>query len=381
MITSLKIAWRFLITNKIQTLIIILGIAVGVSVQVFIGLLSKGLENSLLNKVAGNSAHIVIYGAIEDYQQKKETIKKLDSQIVSVAPNSEYNAFVRLNNTTEPVRIQGFIPQDLDSLYNIKSKIYKGRTIENTGEVLMGIDLKEKLGLQIGDKIDIVTINNRKTQLTIVGFYDLGSVKVNRLWLITNLQTSQDLIGFGDRVNSIEISIKDPYNADYIAKKIENGLSDSKLKVENWKTQNKLLLSAIVGQKICSIIIQFFVLLSAVLSIISILGISVVQKYKQIGILKSMGMKDGSSALIFILKAFILGMFGTGLGILLTLIYIKAFNIHIISSEGTPLINIVIDYNFIIISSVIDIIASTLAAILPAIKTFKLTPMEVIKNG
>ena len=124
------------------------------------------------------------------------------------------------------------------------------------------------------------------------------------------MKTAQNLAGFGDVATSMELSTSDPYNADIIASKLIKGLNDKNLKIENWKDQNKLLVSAIMGEKVCSLIIQLSVMIAAVLSIISIMSISVVQKYKQIGILKAMGIKDGSAAFIFLIQAFILGIIG-----------------------------------------------------------------------
>jgi len=385
MFTALKIAWRFLINSKIQTLVIILGIAIGISVQIFVGLLSKGLETSLLDKVVGNSTHITIYPknkTIENYHEKQDKIKKLDSKVTSVAPVVEYNASINFNHMYEPIQVRGFVSKDLDSLYNIKDKIYKGRAIKNTGETLIGKELSEKLGLKINDDIYIITGDRSKKLLKVVGLYDFQTMKVNKTLVITDLKAAQDLEGFGDAATSLELSTSDPYNADIIASKIEKGLSDKNLKIENWKVQNKLLVSAIMGEKICSIVIQLSVMIAAVLSIISIMSISVVQKYKQIGILKAMGIKDGSAAFVFIIQAFMLGIVGTCLGVGLTYLYIKGFNrFTSASGGGIPLVTIVIDYSFIIKLSIIDIMAATLAAFFPAIKSFKLTPVEVIKNG
>ncbi|MBZ9636601.1 ABC transporter permease [Clostridium sp. FP1] len=384
MFTALKIAWRFLINSKIQTLVIILGIAIGISVQIFVGLLSMGLETTLLDKVVGNSTHITIYpknNIIENYHEKEEKIRKLDSKITSVAPVVEYGASIKLRDMVEAIQIRGFISKDLDSLYNIKNKIYKGRTLQNPREAILGKELSEKLGLKINDNIDIVTPDGRNMVIKVVGFYDLDTIKVNKILVITDLKTAQDLAAVGDAASSMQLSTSDPYNADSIATKIESGLKDKNLKIENWKDQNKLLVSAIMGEKVCSIVIQLCVMIAAVLSIISIMGISVVQKYKQIGILKAMGIKDGSAGAIFLIQAFILGIVGTCLGVFLTYIYIRGFNRYIVSSDGTPIVKIIINYSFIIKLCIIDVIASTLAAFFPAIKSFKLTPVEVIKNG
>ncbi|MCB2305299.1 ABC transporter permease [Clostridium estertheticum] len=382
MFTALKIAWRFLISSKIQTLVIVLGIAIGISVQVFVGILSAGLETSLLDKVVGNSTHITINpknNIIKDYQAKAYKIKKLDSRITSVAPVVGHNASLNIRNMTEPIQISGFNSKDLESLYNIKDKIYKGRTVKNSGEVLIGKELSEKLGLKINDNINIITVDNRNTVLKAVGFYDFDTIKINKILVITNFKTAQNLAGIGDAATSMELTTSDPYNADIIANKLKKGLNDKNLVIENWKDQNKLLVSAIMGEKICSLIIQLSVMIAAVLSIMSI---SVVQKYKQIGILKAMGIKDGSAALIFLIQAFILGVIGTGVGVGLTYLYVKGFNRYIVSSvDGKPIVNIIINYNFIIKLCIIDIIASTSAAFFPALKSFKLTPVEVIKNG
>lgn len=384
MFASLTIAWRFLKDSKAQTMIIILGIAIGVSVQIFIGLLSKGLETTLLNKFIGNSPHITVYfakGGIEDWQSKKSKIKAVSKDIDVVAPVAEQQAFIKLTDIKEPARIRGFIPEDLNKLYGIKSKVYEGKMIENNGQALIGRELKERLDLKLGDKLSIVTIDKKNIELTIVGFYDLESAGLNRFWIFTDLKTAQDLVGFGDKVTSIEIGIVNPYLADSLSKKVSSSLNDKDLKVQNWKDENKLLLSGIIGQKICTVIIQFFVLLAAVLSIVSVLGITVTQKYKQIGILKAMGIRDGSAAFIFLMQAFILGIIGTALGVGLAMMYIKGFNTYIVTAEGKPVVDIVIDNKFIIVSGLIDIAASTLAAFLPAVKTYRLSPVEIIKSG
>jgi len=381
---SSKIAFQFLKHSKLQTLVIVLGIAVGVSVQIFIGLLSSGLENTILNKIAGNSAQVTVYsnnGSIENWSNIKNKVIKEDKNVKAAAPVVDSQVFIKLKDTNQPVQIRGFMPEDVNSLYNIKGSIYEGKMYENSGQVIIGKDLKKKLDLKLGDNIDLFTMGGKKLTLNIAGFFDLGAAKINGAWVITDLSDVQNLIGLGDKATSIEIAVKDIYNADLEGKKITKIISDNSFNVQNWKDQNKFLASGMVGEKICTIIIQFFVLLAAVLSIISILGISVVQKYKQIGILKAMGIKDGSAAFIFFVQAFILGILGTALGLLFTWLYIKGFNRYIVNTEGLPLVNIVINHKFILISSIIDISASTFAALFPAFKSFRLNPVEVIKNG
>lgn len=384
MFIAFKTAYRFLRYSKIQTLVIILGIAVGVSVQIFIGLLSSGLENTILNKIIAYSSQVTVYshkGGVENWQDKKNKILSGDSNVNYVAPAVDYQAFIELQDINQPIQMRGFIAEDVNSLYGMKYNIYEGKMYEDSGQVILGKDLKEKLGLHLGDNIYIVTMSGKKLVLNIVGFFDLGSSKINNAWVIADLNAVQQLIGFENKVTSMEIGVKDIYNADLEANIIKKLLSDENLSIQNWKEQNQFLASGIVGQKICTFIIQFFVLLAAVLSIISILSISVVQKYRQIGILKAMGIRDSSAGSIFFIEAFILGVLGTALGLFFVWCYIKGFNRYIVNSKGLPLVDIVINYRFIEICCIIDIIASTFAAFFPAIKSFALNPVEVIKNG
>ena len=153
----------------------------------------------MLDKVVGNSTHITIYpkdNIIKDYQVKEAKIRKLDSRVTSVAPVVEYNATASIRNMTEPIQIRGFVSKDLESLYNIKDKIYKGKAVKNSNEALIGKELSEKLGLKINDKINVITADNRKTVLKVVGFYDLDTIKVNKILVINGFENCSKFSGF-----------------------------------------------------------------------------------------------------------------------------------------------------------------------------------------
>ncbi|KEH87615.1 ABC transporter permease [Clostridium novyi] len=386
MFASIKVAWRFLIKKKLQSLVIILSIAIAVSVQVFIGLLSKGLERTLLFKIVGNAPHITVYsknGSIDNWDDKIAKLTAKKGQIVSAIPNVDTQGYVKLKDITEPILIRGFTSEDLNKMYKIKSKIYEGKLFQNEGEAILGSDLKERLGVKVGDKINITTPWGKNKEFIVTGFFDLGNIKLNKSWIMTNLSDAQYFAGLqkDNKIRSIEISINNVYGADSEGKIVEKLLNDKDLKVENWKQQNKLIVSGLMGQKVCTIVIQFFVLLASVLSIVSVLSISVVQKYKEIGILKAMGMKNSKTSLIFFFQALFIGVLGTLIGIALSMLYIKGFNKYILTEEGVPLVNIIISRNFILKSATISIIASVFASIFPSIKSFKLNPVEVIKNG
>lgn len=384
MLISSKIAVKFLKYSKLQTLLIITGIAVGVSVQIFIGLLSSGLEGTLINRIAGNSPQITVYstkGSITDWQDKTDKIINLDKNVTYVAPTISSNVFVKLQNGKPLIQLRGFQSKDFEKLYHIEGKICDGQIYNSSRQAVIGIDLKKKLGLKVGDSINLVTIGGKEISFTISGFFDIGSSGPNGSWIVANLKDVQNLCDSKGNVTSIEIAVNDLYNADVEDFKIKKILNDSNLNIQNWKDQNQFLSSALIGEKICTLIIQFFVMFAAVLSIINILGMSVMQKYRQIGILKAMGLKDRKASGVFLIQAFILGIIGTGLGLVFTKLYIMAFNRYIVNPQGMPLVTIIINHRFILISCIIDIIAATFGAVLPFINAYKLDPVEVIKNG
>ena len=127
--------------------------------------------------------------------------------------------------------------------------------------------------------------------------------------------------------------------------------------------------------------IQIFVLISVILGIASVLAISVLQKSKQLGILKAMGIKDSIASLIFLFQGLILGVFGAILGVAFGLGLAVSFTKFAVAADGSPIIDLYIDPKFIIISGIIAVVSATVASVIPANRSSRLDPMEVIKNG
>lgn len=390
----LKVAIRFLMSNKMQTLFIILGIAIGVSVQVFIGTLIDGLQKSLVNKTVNNSPQITISSTkddktIEGWEKKLIQIKESDSRIKNVSPSIEGSAFIKEENKSYPVLFRGFNLDESDKIYNIKNRIYEGNWITlrdidaNRRKILIGRELNEDLKKQVGDIIKITTPTGKSGEFVISGFYDLDVSSINKLWIITDLNTVQDILGYDRNITSIEaqVNTEDIFKADSISKNVKYNLNSNEIKVENWKEQNKQLLSGLSGQSTSSYMIQFFVIVSVILAIASILAITVIQKSKEIGILKAMGIKNGPASRIFLFQGVILGIFGAILGISFGIGLTAMFTKFALDSDGNPIVQLYINYKFVVFSAVLAIGASSMAALIPAKKSAKLDPIEVIKNG
>jgi lipoprotein-releasing system permease protein len=382
---ALKIAARFLKSSKGQTALIVLGIAVGVSVQIFIGSLIQGLQKSLINKTIGNSPQVTISSDTEDnmiynYIDIVEQLKTVDNRIKNISMSTDIPALVNEDNQNYSVLIRGMNLDDSDKIYNIKKRIYEGREAKSDLEVIIGKELQQELGAKIGDELQIIANSGKVNKLTITGFYDLNIASINESWMITTLATSQKIFSPEDTITGIEMQVTDIFKADEIAANIQSKLSND-LQVNNWKAQNAELLSGLNGQSVSSIMIQVFVLIAVALAIASVLAISVIQKSKQIGILKAMGIKDKSASFIFLFQGLILGAMGAILGVALGLLLGAAFTNFALNPDGTPVVDLYINYGFIGLSAFVALASATIASLIPARRSSKLNPMEVIRNG
>jgi len=384
MLLPIKIAWRFLLDKKLQTLLVIFGIAIGVSIQIFIGLVSQGLEKTLVNKILAYSPHITVYsisGGFSDWQKEADKIRSKFPEVKAVSPNVNIQAWIKLEKMTIPILVRGFNISDTERLYNIKAAIYEGSSPVNDNEVLLGKELAERLGVKVGDEISILSLGRQTVTMKIIGLYDFGVAKINNTWVISNLTTAQNFIGFGDKVTGIELEIDDPFQADVVSDQISSALSGEELHLSNWKGQNQLLVSAIVGQKLVTLVIQFFIMLATIISIVNTLTINVFQKSKQVGILKAMGLTDFSSSLVFFYQALLLSLVGIALSLGFLVIFLRGFNKYIVTVQGLPVVNVTVDYRYIALSTLIFFVASMSTAIFPALRCIKLNPIEVIKNA
>ena len=179
----LRIAIRFLKSGKGQTVLIIFGIAIAVSVQIFVGLLIIGLQISLVNSTIGNQPQITIRSAGDTNTIKNwgiilnqvQNVEGLDQ--ISVTATG--NALVPNDNSTLPILVQGFEFQSADKIYGISEAIYQGEPAKARKQVLIGRDLEEELDVDIGDKLPVLTPDGG---VKIMGYCQLGYITAP-IWL------------------------------------------------------------------------------------------------------------------------------------------------------------------------------------------------------
>jgi len=383
---SFSIALRFLKSGKGQTILIILGISVGVAVQLFIGSLIQGLQISLVNKTIGSSSQITVSPTnkdktIKDWKRVMYEAKISSPEIINVSAAADGALTIEYDQDTSPVIIRGFNIEDANKIYNFKEGIKEGSYPLKKDEAIIGLDLAKRAGVEINDKIILVSPSGTQSKLKVTGLFDLGVASLNDTWVVTNLETAQDILSLDNKVTSVEIQVKDVFNADLAAKTLAYTLSVKDLEVENWKDQNAQLLSGLNGQSVSSYMIQVFVLVAVLLGISSVLAISVVQRSKQLGILKAMGIKDKDASLIFVFQGLMLGLLGAIVGILFGFGLLLSFTKFALNPDGSPVVPIYINKGFIALSGMFAIVSAVIASLIPARLSSKLNPIEVIKNG
>jgi lipoprotein-releasing system permease protein len=379
-----SLALRFLRAGRGQTVLIVIGIAIAIAAQIFIGLLITSLQKTLVDRTIGNQPQITVspggdLTTISDWQTMAEKIHR-SGLVESVAVSASGNAFLIKGTRTAPLVVRGF-DAAAEDVYGFSSAIYEGNRDPSGSGILMGKDLQEELGFQIGDVVTVQTPAGRTEAFAITGFFDLGVAQLNSSWLITSLGEAQSIFNYDGDVTSIEMTVADPFRADVIAAELQSTLDNSSISVTNWKAQNEQLLSGLQGQSISSLMIQIFIVVSVVIAIAAILAITVFQKSRQLGILKAMGIKDRSASLIFIYEGLIIGVIGSIAGIALGMLLLYGFSIGTSQSGSQSLIDLYIDYKFIAISWVIAVAAAVIAALIPARRSLRLNPIEVIREG
>ncbi|MDK9711773.1 ABC transporter permease [Acidaminobacter sp.] len=405
MMFELKIALRFLKDGRGQTTFILLGIAIGVAVQIFLGTLISGLQKDLVNGTVGSSPHMTFSAAetadasglssangfvassAGNFSRQEKTLDNwrpllatLDqaTETTAVSPVAEGSGFLLKSGERWPILVRGIEPERANEIYELKSKLSAGTYVVEGDQVLIGTSLAAEALLETGDTFTLELPGGQRQSLTVAGIFDLGNNSLNETWLFMSLSRAQRLLGFGDDISRVEVQVEDVFAADLLAEAYEKQFIG--IKSENWKVQNASLLSALTSQSSSSLTIQAFVLLAITLGIASVLAVSVVQKSKQIGILKAMGTSSASASRIFLFQGGILGLLGSvlgsGMGYALTQAFLWGTSIQ----TGEALFPLEFDPAAAGTIIAIATVASIVSALFPARRSASLNPIDVIRG-
>lgn len=399
-------AWRFLREGRGQTLFILLGIAVGIAVQVFIGTLIAGLQEDLIQATVGTSPHIVLKGEansnemalpndaeaylarnagnfgeqsalIGNWTRLVEALEE-EEGITAVSPLAQGNAFAQKGSERQPILIQGVDLKRADGIYQIQDRLVQGLSRLGADDVLVGNALAQKYQLKVGDPLMVELPGGARQSFTISGIFDFGNQNINEAWIFMNIDRAMRLLGYSGRVVQIEVQVEDVFSADVLAEALSRSYAG--LTVTDWKEDNADLLVALQSQSSSTYTIQVFVLLAVTLGIASVLAVSVVQKSKQIGILKAMGIASRSASRIFLLQGGLLGFAGSLVGVVFGYVLTQLFLWGTSLKTGEPIFPLVFKILPTLGIVAIATLASIAASFWPARRSAKLNPIDVIRG-
>ncbi len=381
---SLAIAARFLRKSPWQSVLIALGIAVGIGVVVFLGSLITSLQTSLVDQTIGHSPQVMVQAASDgspvDYTPALQQALKSQPRITTMVPTRTFSAIFKKGQVSAPLQVIGGTLSQLDSIYDISGRLVSGGAKLGAGQVMLGKDFAGTYGLKAGDQVTFVLPDGKPADFTVSGVFDFGSAAANLTTAFVDGAYAAGVLGFtADQYSAVDAQVSNVFDSKKVAADLRAQPALKALKVTEWQAQNASLLSALKSQSASSYMIQLFVLVAVALGIASTLAISAVQKTRQIGILKAMGMKDRQSGRIFLWQALILGVGGAAVGVGAGLALIALFTF--LGRHSTSLFPIHPQVGFIVIAFVVGVLVAVVSSLIPSRRTSRLDPIEVIQGG
>ncbi|TXI23444.1 MAG: ABC transporter permease [Roseateles sp.] len=398
------VAVRFLREGRLQTVFIIGGVAIGVCVIVFMSALLAGLQGNFIRRVLTAQAHIqllppkeavrplrggagVVEGAL--LQPPLQRLKSLDQwqavarQIATlpgvrvVAPVAAGSALAVRGSVSRAITVQGMDPEPYYRIVDLSDKLVRGHARLLGNDILIGTELASDLGVDLGDKLRVSTSTGGETALTIVGLVDLGNKGANQRSTYVRLHTAQSLLGLPGGVTSLEVTVNDVYAAERIAQRIT---ADTGVQADSWIKTSAQFFTAISAQTTANTAIRFFVGLSVAFGIASVLVVSVVQKSREIGILRAMGISRGQVLRVFLLQGGLLGLGGALAGDLLGLLALLLWQRLARNPDGSPLFELPQDPALFIAALLLAMLTGLAAAFAPALRAARLDPVVAIRG-
>jgi len=398
------VAVRFLREGRMQTALIIVGVAAGVAVVAYISALISGLQSNTLDKTLGAQAHVTVsarddivlssgppategtavLSQVQPRAQRPRSVGNWQAlvpvleampEVAAVSPMVAGAGLALRGEATKSIALVGVDLDRYDRIVNLRSKVVEGTARLGPGEAIIGRDLADDLGVHVGDRMSVVT-GTVTDSLRITALVDLGVRELNRRTVIVPLRTAQSLVGLPGGATNLDLALVDVWAAQPLADALARRLP---LKVESWQQANAQLVSALNAQSVSTALIRGVVMVVVVLGIASVLVVSVVQKRREIGILRAMGATQGQVLRVFLLQGAIVGAVGSALGVLLAVGLVWAFTTFVRGSDGLPLFAITLAPRLALQIASIATLCGVLAAVAPARRAAKLDPAQAIR--
>ena len=404
-----SVLFALLYVFSVFTTVSVLGVVFGVAALTVVLSVTTGFQQQFRDKVLGVNAHVIVTKNTNDFVEYKEKEKlawSIDPEVTAVQPFVFVEMLVtRGKGDVSGVAIKGVDPARVNKVLDLHKHMIEGsvdalKVPPRPGEpppIILGKVLARKIKVGIGDEltvvapmsnVDVKTMTSigtapKSRTFKVAGIFYSGFDEYDRRLMYITLDESMALWGEGKQVLGLELKVADVERADEIADKLEEALGGSPYLVQDWNELNRNLFTALTLQKIVLLIILTLIIAVAAFNMVSALTMMVIDKTREIAILKSMGATSGGISRLFQVVGLAIGGVGTvfGLAIGLTLCeVVERYNYRL--DPKVYLIDrlpIAVNPQEVALVAVITMVISAMATLLPAAKASSLTPVDGLR--
>lgn len=370
------------------SVISVMGVAIGVAALIIVIAVMTGFDKDLREKIVGNYSHITLfsYKGISSSEYGNLAVKiKSNPHVRAVSPYVQGQVLVKENNKYFAVGIRGIDPAKEEGVTKIKEYLIKGNINSlRTDGVIIGKELASYLGVRLNSTFKIISPLGKEHRLRVAGIFNSGMYEYDMNLIFTHLASAQEILGLPGQVSAIAIKLDNLYLAGRVRDELFS-LLGFEYSLKTWEEANQNFFAALKLEKLTMFIILTLVILVASFNIASTLIVMVVEKTKDIGILKALGMSASSIRKIFTCQGLIIGLLGTffgALGGIALCVLLKKYQFiklpkDIYYIDRLPVsIQLWPDIVLIIASAIIITLIST---VYPAAKASELKPVEALR--
>jgi lipoprotein-releasing system permease protein len=363
----------------------VLGIAVGVAALIVVLAVMNGFDEDLKTRIIGTRAHLVIEkdGPFDDYPALIDKLRKI-RLVKGAAPFIEGQALIQVDEWGTGVVVRGIDPEAEKDVSEFHKNISKGTLSNEPGRAVLGAELAQRAGMRIGSEFRILTQSSDEPFVCKVeGLFSSGMYEYDANLMFLNLKNSQKLFGLGNGVTGISVSLQDAEKAEEAKRDMQKYLGHPFF-VRTWMDMNRTLFAALKLEKVVMFLILALIIFVACLNIAGSLTIMVMDKTKDIGILKALGAPPASLMKIFAFDGLFIGVTGAltglvfGLGICQLL---KSYSFIDLPKEIYYVNRLPVQMNLRDTALVVGtaILLSFLSAFYPAVTAGRLDPIKALR--
>ena len=389
---------------SLLSLISVMGITIGVMALIVVISVMSGFDHALEKKVIGIESQVIVLnynGFVNNY---KSAVKKIRSVkgVKDVSPFIYTDVMITSSSTSVGSVLRGIDVNSEEKVTDLKKYLIKGSlsglNAKNENEIVLGKVLAQNLGVSVGDRVTIISPEGRITPIgvmpkterfTVCGIINSGMYNYDSTFSFISVKNAQNFIGLSSNtVTGLEVKLNRLGSANALAKKIADklnaGTAASSYYALSWEELNKNLFSAIKLEKLTMFVILFLIVLVAAFNIISTLIMVVMEKRKDIAVLKSIGASSKDIMIIFIAQGLIIGSIGTALGLISGFLigYLEE-TYHIISLPSSvyyiTALPVRMTAGEFVIIGFCSIFLSFIATLYPSYKAGKIDPAEGVR--